>query len=1211
MKTRLLKIYIFSIVLLVLCAGKSYAQTTYDWTGVKSFYWDNPGNWLVSGSVPATYPGQSGSTDIVNIGVNYFYSGFGPTYFPWIRAGYTINVASLTIGDNTSINSTSQVYNYFAVDGTLNVTGTILQLHSNNLGKTGDGSPGFPLNYDFVVHTIYTGSGNINAATFQVGDNTLPPVGISNVTRVNLSAQGWDPCPTIVISGDFIINSMSANDASTMYVNRLNNAEVGIYDGNLTIGGTFKLTNSGVSGYDPLNYNSSQTQFQPHAWFSAQVYNTGFTTNINLKGATALYSTPASVTAPAVGKIGNNVFDFFYIDRTAWTSGVISNFNTLDKVIVNYSGNVDQKVYTNASFPNNSILDQNGGVSEYLNFSGSGKKTIDQTTNLPLVISGDMTLATGTETVDLSTNNPTVTLNNANVVITNYGNGNPAQYLTYTVPVKSSLSTAANTTFQNGTTALTIPGTTTNGGTFNTTTGTLTFSGALTNSGTFNETAAGTINLNNTYLNTGIFKATAGTTNINQSGAQSLTDNSAANQGTTFFNLNVQNGGTKTLSGSGAGQFYVSSNGVLTMVSTTALAANGFLTLNSDVTGTATVAVIPADCSITGNVTAQRYVTATRAYRLVSSPVYASNDGTNNIYSINYLKTNSYLTGSGGGFDKSGNPTLYLFRENLAPTYSSFLTSNFRGIIDISTPPNYTLSDASYPTTNIPVGNGYLFYYRGSRKQATLATLTTAGAAATNDTLNASGILNQGTITVHDWYTPSSANLGYTTASADPTIEGFNLVGNPYASSIDWDKSDSTVTTAPIYRPHTAPFIYQLNPTSGNYSVYQAGTPGGLNTQGVANSNIIASGEGFFVQALSSSAQLTFTESAKSNTQVTGINLYMGKPVASNPVSYLRLQMAMDSVNTDGMMIFFKDNAQSTFSPAEDARYKTGTGKVTLSSFSSDKVALAINQLPLSKGLIIPLNVSATANGTYKISLNSIIGVPQLYDVWLKDAFTRDSVNLRVTSAYSFTINKSDSTTFGSKRFSIVMLQDPALAYKLLSFDANKVNNTAVQLVWKTQNEQNYTHFTVERSNDNGITFNVVGGMNSSTLGTYSLLDKSPLNGDNKYRLKQEDYNNTITYSDVVDVIYSDKSSASASSLNVYPNPAVSNIQLTIVPKSAVNTTYNIRVTNSTGLVVKTALIKQTQWETNVSNLLTGTYLIQVTDNNDNSIVGQTKFIKL
>src|SRR6185312_12233394 len=156
-----------------------------------------------------------------------------------------------------------------------------------------------------------------------------------------------------------------------------------------------------------------------------------------------------------------------------------------------------------------------------------------------------------------------------------------------------------------------------------------------------------------------------------------------------------------------------------------------------------------------------------RAYRLGSSPVYSSTAGSNNIFSINYLKRAIYITGTtgaGGGFDKNGNPTLYLYRENLAPQYSTFLNSNFRGINDITDTLNYQLDIDNGPF-NLPAGNGFMFYYRGSRNQATLAALTTAGAGSTTDTLTATGILNQGTVTVSDWYTPSSSNLGYTTTS--------------------------------------------------------------------------------------------------------------------------------------------------------------------------------------------------------------------------------------------------------------------------------------------------------------------------------------------------------------------------------------------------------------------------------------------------------------
>ena len=269
--------------------------------------------------------------------------------------------------------------------------------------------------------------------------------------------------------------------------------------------------------------------------------------------------------------------------------------------------------------------------------------------------------------------------------------------------------------------------------------------------------------------------------------------------------------------------------------------------------------------------------------------------------------------------------------------------------------------------------------------------------------------------------------------------------------------------------------------------------------------------------------------------------------------------------------------------------------------------------MPLNtKGQTIALKVNAAANGTYSLNVKEITGIPQILDVWLKDAFTKDSVNMRSTKTYSFIIALADTNTFGTNRFSIVLRQNPALAYQLLSFDAQKTTNKQVQLVWKTANEQNYTHFTVERSTDAGKTFDVVGSLTSSDEGTYSLLDKAPLTGANIYRLKQVDFNNNTTYSQTVQIDFTATATAQAvTTLNVYPNPVVNTVNVTIDTKSQVAAMYNIRITNSTGFVVKQVTTSQTSWQENVSGLFTGTYLVQVVNNKDNSLVGQTKFVKL
>jgi trimeric autotransporter adhesin len=853
----------------------------------------------------------------------------------------------------------------------------------------------------------------------------------------------------------------------------------------------------------------------------------------------------ANALSTQLGNLANKI-DFYNVAQAGGT-GIAT---------VNYTGTNSQEIYnhvTGATVDN--IIDNNGAappdgvVYENLGFAGSGTKTVDApTTTGTLVVGGVVTLAAGTETVDLSTNNSALV-------------------------IYADFSAGSGTTFNCGTRPVTIGGSFTNAGTCN-------FDNALL---TFN---AGDIFETLTTVNPQV-----------------------------FTNVAFTGGGLLTMAG---GSFLLKSTGVLTMSNNSQLATGGNLTLISDASGSATIAAIPTGCSITGNVNVQRYVPNHRAYRLASSPVYSSTTGSNNIFSLNYITRAIYTTGTtgiGGGFDKSGHPTIYLYRENLAPQFTTFLNSNFRGVNDITDTLNYQV-DVDGGPFNLPVGNGYMFYYRGSRRQDSLAALTKPGAAATTDTLTATGLLNQGKITVSDWYTPASSNLGWTSNSGIAAVEGTNLVGNPYASSIDWDQYSNTDPSAGIYAPNVGPFSYQLIPSgaqgSGNYGVYQAGTPSHTGTNG--STNIIASGVGFFVQATNASAQLTFNESAKTDTQaVVGSTLFMATHVTTQPGDqFIRLRLAKDSINSDENIIRFDKGAVTSFNYMEDARYRSGTGIVSLSSVSSDNVALAINKTPLPNNkqvLQIPLKLNTSTDGIYALKLAAINKVPLLYDVWLMDAYTKDSINMRSNPSYNFNIARADTNTMGSKRFTLLIRENPAYAYRLLSFIGRPTSHmTQVQLDWTTENEQNYTNFTVERSTDNGKTFNVIGSFISSGLGTYSLFDKNPWVGENVYRLKQEDIDNNITYSNNVYINVVDKSNRVVC---LYPNPTKNLINLTINAKTSDSDAFNITVSNSSGMVVRTAKSTQSTWETGVSELLTGTYLIRVVNAKDNKLVGEAKFVKL
>ncbi|MGZ3833701.1 MAG: T9SS type A sorting domain-containing protein [Mucilaginibacter sp.] len=741
--------------------------------------------------------------------------------------------------------------------------------------------------------------------------------------------------------------------------------------------------------------------------------------------------------------------------------------------------------------------------------------------------------------------------------------------------------------------------------------------GNLANSGNLN-LQTGSFTMSGNYTNSGTYTQGSGSIVFNGQN-QVLSDNGSGTMFTNvFFNGAGGSGNTAVMS---SGNFSVSSTGVLTMINATSLNASGHLTLNSDATGSATVTAIPSVASITGNVNVQRYLTggATtyRGYRLLSSPVYASTVSSNNVYSINYLKNSIFLTGTStsGGFDNPSavNPTLYLYRENMTPLYTTFLNSNFKGINNINSSPTYSMDDASNPTINIPVGNGYLCFFRGNRASASFAAETVPAYVPQTVTLSANGTLNQGQIAVKDWFTPSLSTLSYT-ASSPATIKGYNLVGNPYASSIDWETFQTTTSSIGIYGTSIGPIIYMYDPVSHNYGAYIKGGSGiGTNNA----SNIITSGQGFFVVA-TSAATLTFNEGAKTNTQVTNPLLLMGMPKDNLNIQYIRLQLAKDSVNTEDILIRFNDNAPAKYDENFDAQYMMGYGQVNLCSMSSDNIKLAINVLPLPpKSETVRLMVRVNLDGNYKLNLAKITGVPQLFDIWLMDAYKKDSLDMRHNATYNFNVIKNDTNTYGSKRFSMIIRQNPAYAYRLLDFTSTKVIPIAVgarqvQVVWKTENEQNYTNFTVERSADGGQTFNVIGGLQGSGQGVYSLIDKSPVIGRNLYRLKQEDINNNITYSNVVLVLYSEMSNnLVANNISVYPNPATSAINIAISNDAATKHSYTYRITNSLGLIVKQVTSGQPNWQPNISDLMPGSYIIKVLNTSDNSIIGNSKFIKL
>jgi len=110
-----------------------------------------------------------------------------------------------------------------------------------------------------------------------------------------------------------------------------------------------------------------------------------------------------------------------------------------------------------------------------------------------------------------------------------------------------------------------------------------------------------------------------------------------------------------------------------------------------------------------------------------------------------------------------------------------------------------------------------------------------------------------------------------------------------------------------------------------------------------------------------------------------------------------------------------------------------------------------------------------------------------------------------------------------------------SLPVRLVYFDA-KAENELVQVRWETASEENKDFFTVEKS-QNGVDFQqatiVDAPGNSSANKTYNWTDLEPYKGISYYRLKQTDYDNSFSYSQMKAVRIKTLSGPA----ELYPNP--------------------------------------------------------------------------
>lgn len=169
------------------------------------------------------------------------------------------------------------------------------------------------------------------------------------------------------------------------------------------------------------------------------------------------------------------------------------------------------------------------------------------------------------------------------------------------------------------------------------------------------------------------------------------------------------------------------------------------------------------------------------------------------------------------------------------------------------------------------------------------------------------------------------------------------------------------------------------------------------------------------------------------------------------------------------------------------------------------------------------------------------------------------------------------------------------LPVDILSFSA-VLNNNQVQLKWVTSYEANAASFIIERSS-NGINFSEIGKVAASNNiqgSAYEFVDNNLANGQALYRLKAVDKDGATKYSNVIAI---NNKLAVASSLLIYPNPAVNFVTVTY-PIANSDATLSIYQMSGKKVVDMVVAKGSTQRSVDVSNLTHGFYKIVYHNNN-------------
>jgi hypothetical protein len=233
-------------------------------------------------------------------------------------------------------------------------------------------------------------------------------------------------------------------------------------------------------------------------------------------------------------------------------------------------------------------------------------------------------------------------------------------------------------------------------------------------------------------------------------------------------------------------------------------------------------------------------------------------------------------------------------------------------------------------------------------------------------------------------------NTGAQTIAVSALGGGWNLVGNPYPSAINWDASGWVKTNVDNA-------IYFWNGTNYSYYVGPGGTPPDQGPLYVNNgTNIIPAMQGFFVKA-SATGQLGTSNDVRLHNEQEFYKI--------NELINVLMLSASGNGHTDETLVCVNQQATPEYDGLYDAQKLFTTVDNVPQLFSitnTDNTPLAINNLPsLNPESTIDLGFKAGVEGNYNINLNQF-DLNDIEEIYLEDKKTGQYQNMKEDGSYYF-----------------------------------------------------------------------------------------------------------------------------------------------------------------------------------------------------------------